>query len=78
MLPCTTQTRTYLIGRLKKLNNMNELVAQHWAEIALAILTAAGTITALSESEKDDKIVDVLKRIVNAVVLGRSKRRNKE
>jgi hypothetical protein len=57
---------------------MNELVAQHWAEIALAILTAAGTITALSESEKDDKIVDVLKRIVNAVVLGRSKRKNKE
>ena len=57
---------------------MNELVAQHWAEIALALLTAAGTITALSESEKDDKIVDVLKRIVNAVVLGRSKRRNKE
>lgn len=57
---------------------MDELVAQHWAEIALAILTAAGTITALSESEKDDKIVDVLKRIVNAVVLGRSKRRNKE
>ena len=57
---------------------MNEVLAQHWAEIALAILTAAGTITALSESEKDDKIVDVLKRIVNAVVLGRSKRRNKE
>lgn len=69
---------TCLIGRSKKLNDMNELVAQHWAEIALAILTAAGTITALSESEKDDKIVDVLKRIVNAVVLGRSKRKNKE
>ena len=57
---------------------MNELITQYWAEIALAILTAAGTITALTESEKDDKIVDVLKRIVNAVVLGRSKRRTKE
>jgi len=50
----------------------------YWAEIALAILTAAGTITALTETEKDDKVVDVLKRIINAVVLGRTKRRNKE
>jgi hypothetical protein len=57
---------------------MNEVFAQYWAEIVLAILTAAGTITALTESEKDDKVVDVLKRIVNAVVLGRSKRKNKE
>ena len=78
MLPCTTQTRTYHTGRSKKHNNMDELVAQHWAEIALAVLTAAGTITALTETEKDDKVVDILKRIVNAVVLGRSKRRNKE
>ena len=57
---------------------MSELITQYWAEIALAILTAAGTISAITESERDDKIVDVLKRIVNAVVLGRSKRRNKE
>ena len=78
MLLCTTQIMTYRIGRSKKHNSMNELIAQYWAEIALAILTAAGTITALTETEKDDKIVDVLKRIVNAVVLGRTKRRNKE
>jgi hypothetical protein len=57
---------------------MKELFFTYWAEIVLAILTAAGTITALTETEKDDKIVDVLKRIVNAVVLGRTKRRNKE
>ena len=57
---------------------MKELLLTYWAEIALAILTAAGTITALTETEKDDKVVDVLKRIVNAVVLGRTKRRNKE
>jgi len=56
---------------------MNELFAQYWAEITLAILTAAGTITAITETEKDDKIIDVLKRIVNAVVLGRSKRGKK-
>ena len=45
----------------------------HWSELALAILTAAGTITALTETEKDDKIVNVLKRIVQAVVLGRNR-----
>jgi hypothetical protein len=32
-----------------------------------------GTITALTSSTKDDTIVDVLKRILNAVVMGRSK-----
>jgi len=57
---------------------MKELLLTYWAEIALAILTAAGTITALTETEKDDKVVDVLKRIINAVVLGRTKRRTKE
>jgi len=46
---------------------------ENWAEIALAIIAAAGTITALTESTKDDKVVDVLKRILNAIVLGRSK-----
>ena len=37
-------------------------VISNWAELALAVLTAAGTITALTETEKDDKIVNVLKR----------------
>ena len=45
----------------------------HWAEIALAVVGAMGTITALTSSTKDDTIVDVLKRILNAVVMGRSK-----
>jgi hypothetical protein len=57
---------------------MLELVKMYWAEIALAILTAAGTVTALTESTKDDKVVDVLKRIVNAIVLGRSGRKRKD
>ncbi len=51
-----------------------EFFTTHWAEIALAVITAAGTITALTETEKDDNIVDLLKRITNAVVLGRSKK----
>lgn len=50
-----------------------DFLLTNWAELALAILTAAGTITALTETEKDDKVVNVLKRIVQAVVLGRNR-----
>mgnify|MGYP006908235893 FL=1 len=51
-----------------------EFISNHWAELALAILGALGTYTALTESTKDDKVVDVLKRIVNAIILGRSRK----
>jgi hypothetical protein len=50
-----------------------EFFVENWSEILLAVITAAGTITALTETEKDDNIVDLLKRILSAVVLGRSK-----
>jgi hypothetical protein len=50
-----------------------EFLVNNWAELALIIITAAGSITALTESTKDDSVVDVLKRILNAVILGRSK-----
>ena len=56
---------------------MLELAKMYWSEIALAILTAAGTVTDLTESTQDDKTVDVLKRIINAIVLGRSNKRKK-
>ena len=49
-------------------------IANNWAELALALLGALGTYTALTESTKDDKVVDVLKRIVNAIILGRSRK----
>ena len=52
------------------------LIQAYWSEIALAVLTAAGTITALTETEKDDKIVNVLKRIVQAIVMGKSRGKN--
>lgn len=52
-----------------------EFLTENWAEIALALITLAGTITALTESEKDDNLVDVLKRILDAVVMGKSRRR---
>ena len=55
---------------------MQDATSQHAmdkiAEILLALLTAAGTISALTETEKDDDIVDMLKRILSAIVLGRS------
>ena len=51
-----------------------EFFQTHWAEIALAIISAAGTITALTETTKDDDIVDLIKRILNAVIPGRSKK----
>ena len=50
-----------------------DFLFENWAEIALAIIAAAGTITALTETEKDDNIVDLIKRILQAVILGRSK-----
>jgi len=50
-------------------------ISSHWAELALAVLTAAGTITALTETKKDDKIVNILKRIVQAIVLGKGRRK---
>lgn len=53
-----------------------ELILNYWAEIALALITAAGTITALTETEKDDKIVDILKRILNAIIFGKSRKKN--
>lgn len=52
-----------------------EFILNFWSEILLAIITAAGTITALTETEKDDKVVDLLKRILQAVILGRSRKR---
>jgi len=77
LLPCTTHITINHTGRSKKHNNMKEIISLYWAEIALAVLTAAGTITALTATEKDDKVIDILKRIINAVVFGDSKRGRK-
>lgn len=51
-----------------------EFLLENWSELALIIITAAGSYTALTETEKDDKVVNVLKRILQAVVLGRSRK----
>ena len=50
-----------------------DFLFENWAEVALALIALAGTITGLTESTEDDKIVDVLRRIVNAIVFGKAK-----
>lgn len=52
-----------------------EILTTYWSEIALALISAAGTITALTETEKDDKAVDIVKRILQAIVLGKGRKR---
>jgi hypothetical protein len=52
---------------------MWDFLATHWAEIALAVVGLMGTVTALTETSKDDSVVDILKRILNAVVMGKNK-----
>lgn len=54
-----------------------DILTSNWSEIVLAILTAAGTVTALTETEKDDKVINILKRIVQAIVLGKSRGKKK-
>ena len=52
---------------------MWDFLSENWAEIALGLITLAGTVTALTETKADDKWLDVLKRIIQAIVLGKSK-----
>lgn len=50
-----------------------DLILENWSVLALALLSLLGTYTALTESTKDDDIVNILKRIVQAIVLGKSR-----
>jgi hypothetical protein len=50
-----------------------EFLTMYWSEILNVVLVAAGTLTALTETKKDDRIVNVLTRILNAVVLGKNR-----
>ena len=47
-----------------------ELFIDNWAELALALITALSTYTALTETDKDDKILAIAKRIIQAIVFG--------
>lgn len=50
-----------------------DFILENWPELLLALITLLGTITALTESEDDDNWVDLLNRIVQAILIGRSK-----
>ena len=50
-----------------------EFLTTNWVELLLALITLAGTYTALTETTKDDKILDVIKRIFDAVIPGRNR-----
>jgi len=50
-----------------------EFLTTNWVELLLALITFLGSYTALTETTKDDSILDVVKRILNAVVFGRNR-----
>ena len=50
-----------------------EFLTTNWAELLLAAITFLGTYTALTETKKDDKILDVVGRILSAIILGRNR-----
>jgi len=52
-----------------------EFFIQNWSGIALIVITAAGSYTALTETKADDKVVNVLSRILQAVVFGKSRKK---
>lgn len=50
-----------------------EFLTTNWVELLLALITFFGTYTALTETTKDDRILDVVKRIFSAIILGRNR-----
>jgi len=53
-----------------------EFFIANWSSIALAAITFLGSYTALTETTKDDKIVNILSRILQAVVFGKSRKKS--
>lgn len=47
-----------------------ELITENWSTLALALITFLSTYTALTETKKDDRILAILKRVIQAVVFG--------
>lgn len=50
-----------------------EFLTTNWVELLLALIALLGTVTALTETTKDDSILDIVKRIFNAIILGRNR-----
>lgn len=47
-----------------------DLITNNWAELLLALIAFLSTYTALTETDKDDKALDIAKRIVLAILAG--------
>tara|TARA_R110002167_G_scaffold47540_1_gene140643 strand:- start:140 stop:325 length:186 start_codon:yes stop_codon:yes gene_type:complete len=52
-----------------------EFFTENWASIALAAITFFGSYTALTETKKDDRIVNILSRILQAIVFGKNRKK---
>lgn len=52
-----------------------EFIIENWATLALATITFLGSYTALTETTKDDRVVNVLSRILQAVVFGKNRKK---
>jgi hypothetical protein len=50
-----------------------DFITTNWVELTLALITFLGSYTALTETTKDDGILDIIRRVFNAVILGRNK-----
>ena len=50
-----------------------EFLTTNWVELTLSLITFLGSYTALTETTKDDSVLDIVKRILNAVVFGRNR-----
>ncbi len=47
-----------------------EILNENWPELLLAIITLLSTYTALTETEKDDKLIDIVRSVVLAIIAG--------
>ena len=69
----TPANRKTCVGCINYLHPMMQLFFQNWSELSLALISALSTYTALTETKKDDKVLNVLQRIIQAIVLGKSR-----
>jgi len=47
-----------------------DIITENWAELLLAVITLISTYTALTETDKDDKFIDIVRSVVLAIIAG--------
>jgi hypothetical protein len=52
---------------------MWQFLTENWAELLLAVITLAGTVTGLTASTKDDQLVDKIRKVLMAILVGKPK-----